>query len=557
MADAADLSLSPAPFPAEDRPLLPRRGNRALTMVFLLLACAAVVSWTGAFLLQGSAKIAPPPATLFASALIGISNLAVAATLVFLIRRAGLRMAYFWAFVIFAGSAACIGLTYLLSAFTASRAPAWLGTIMQSLTGLASVATAVALPPLAPQLLSLVQSGRVADQRKRELEQQNLELMGLTEKLQLEIRERHKLEIRDSAHIQRLQSIVDYLPMGALVVDERNVILHINRECCDILRLEEEIENLIGMDVESFLRTAQKQVRNPQKYYDDTMRFLSERRQAMDYEFQLENDRLIRRDIIPVIVDESLQGYLFLYRDITKEKREDLGKTEFMSLASHQLRTPLTTIQWAFRRLEKSLGERVTPHDARLIQEGRSGARRMSHTIDTMLAISRIEAERLSLEIAEIKLGVILNEARADLRVLYERKKLQFTIDCQPNLLFLTDPFILKEILKNLFSNAIKYTPDGGAITVQGAMESGGIAIDVKDTGYGIPEAQQKRIFQKFFRADNAADKDPDGSGLGLYLVAKLVDLLHGTIAFTSAEGRGTTFFLRFPPLFYENGPAR
>ena len=120
-------------------------------------------------------------------------------------------------------------------------------------------------------------------------------------------------------------------------------------------------------------------------------------------------------------------------------------------------------------------------------------------------------------------------------------------MDCPAHLRLHSDPTFLKEILVNLLQNAVKYTPDGGRIALSARAEGGNAVIQVKDTGYGIPPHQQKNVFQKFFRGENILGRDTSGSGLGLYLVSLMTDMLRGTIAVRSEQDKGTTFTLTLP----------
>ena len=126
------------------------------------------------------------------------------------------------------------------------------------------------------------------------------------------------------------------------------------------------------------------------------------------------------------------------------------------------------------------------------------------------------------------------------------------TVTCDDGLKIKTDPILLKEILSNLLNNAIQYTPEGGKIEVRITRTNDSIECRVQDNGLGIPKHQQDKIFEKFFRAENATIRDSNGTGLGLYLVKNLVDLLGATISFTSKENDGTTFTVVLPATFSE-----
>ena len=128
-----------------------------------------------------------------------------------------------------------------------------------------------------------------------------------------------------------------------------------------------------------------------------------------------------------------------------------------------------------------------------------------------------------------------------------QKKKLAFSIDCPKSLTCKTDASLLKAVLGNLISNAVKYTPQAGTISVRALTSEGKVRMTVEDNGCGIPHADQARVFTRFFRAENAKLMKADGTGLGLYLVQSIVKLLGGTVTFTSREKKGTMFVVELP----------
>jgi signal transduction histidine kinase len=184
----------------------------------------------------------------------------------------------------------------------------------------------------------------------------------------------------------------------------------------------------------------------------------------------------------------------------------------------------------------------------RLLKEGKNAVARMSETIDTMLQIARIESEEVRLSLSRVPLRPFLMSAIAESKE-SRGKQHPLSLDCPPGLSIRTDAKLLREILRNLLSNAMKYTAERGKISVRAEKRDGAIIIDVRDAGYGIPLEQQGKIFQKFFRGDNIVGKDTEGTGLGLHLVLLISKLLGGTISFVSREGKnsGSTFTLSLP----------
>ncbi len=248
--------------------------------------------------------------------------------------------------------------------------------------------------------------------------------------------------------------------------------------------------------------------------------------------------------VTSIVLDGKKVGIVEAFRDITKEKESDRMKTEFMSLASHQLRTPLTEIRWALSLLKReSLGE----EQMKVVKVAYEAAVHMAEIIKKMLMISRLEEDEVEPRFSNVFLLSAIEKVARLAEMRRQRKGQVLTVNCTADLCVRTDELLFTEILSNLLSNAYKYTPQGGSIRVDAKKDGEKIRIDVTDTGYGIPLAEQGRIAEKFFRASNIAKRDESGTGIGLYMVYSTAKLIGGSISFVSVENKGTTFSLVFP----------
>jgi signal transduction histidine kinase len=173
---------------------------------------------------------------------------------------------------------------------------------------------------------------------------------------------------------------------------------------------------------------------------------------------------------------------------------------------------------------------------------------RMNELIDTLLNITRIEAGGLMVNPVDVELGNLAKALITESQPAAGKKSIVLASAIPTDLPTISsDTLLLREICSNLLSNAIKYTPDGGKVTLTLTQKNKDICCTVADTGYGIPTAQQKHIFTKFFRAENISRQDVSGTGLGLYLTKALVERLGGEIWFESKENTGTTFSFTLP----------
>jgi PAS domain S-box-containing protein len=380
---------------------------------------------------------------------------------------------------------------------------------------------------------------RVRD-RTAELERSNVELAN-------QILERKRLEEKEYAHLERLKRMVDILPLGVVITDEAQSILHVNERFCALFDIQTHPSLLIGQSMDEVMRLAKRASADPLYYLNRLQRMVDSQERKLEEEVQLANGNILLRDYLPIAVHGRSRGHVFLYRDITQERRIDAAKSEFMSLASHQLRTPLTSVRWAIGRLAKLLKGRLDENEAKLIASAKDAVMHMASSIDTMLTISRIESGKVTIKREQLSLPPVLEAVMRQERASIGAKGLQMTVDCNIDSPIETDASFLTEILANLLNNAVKYTPAGGRIAIRCSKQEKMARIDVEDTGWGIPQHQQQKIFSKFFRGDNVLKMHTDGTGLGLYLAYRLVQLLEGHLSFVSQEGKGTTFTLTLP----------
>ncbi|HZE87886.1 MAG TPA: ATP-binding protein [Methylomirabilota bacterium] len=253
----------------------------------------------------------------------------------------------------------------------------------------------------------------------------------------------------------------------------------------------------------------------------------------------------------PVVLNDKIIGVIELFRDITEEKKLDQTKSEFVALASHQLRTPISAIAWFTEMLLHGDCGPLTDEQTVQLKQVYQSNKRMAVLVDELLNVSRVELGNFTVDPQPLNLvqisHTILTEELGKQKVIKNLKTKEEYAENLPSLS--ADMTIVRIIFQHLFANAIKYTPQNGTITIAIAPEgTSGLLFKISDTGYGIPKEQQGKVFSKLFRADNVKVKDTDGTGLGLYIVKSLVEETGGKIWFESDEGKGSTFFVLFPP---------
>ncbi len=255
----------------------------------------------------------------------------------------------------------------------------------------------------------------------------------------------------------------------------------------------------------------------------------------------------ITRDITAQITAEQALARQAGELSLQNERLLELDrlKDEFVALVSHELRTPLTSIIGYIDLLrDERATEMDTGHFAEVIERN---AERLLRLVGDLLFLSQMQSGKLALEVRDTDLAVIAAEAVEEVRPEAERKHIDLTLSVHPVPHLAVDPTRMAQLLGNLISNAVKFSPEDGKVEVSLAAEGNEAVLSVADTGIGIPAADRERIFERFFRTEAATQRVIPGSGLGLTISKAIVEAHQGTIAVRSDEGHGSTFTVRLP----------
>lgn len=253
-------------------------------------------------------------------------------------------------------------------------------------------------------------------------------------------------------------------------------------------------------------------------------------------------------------------GCVVVFRDVSKEREIDRAKSEFVSLASHQLRTPPTAIKWLIEILLNDKEGKFTEGQRNNLNDIGAENERMIKTINSFLNVSRIEMGKFSVTISSADINLCAQDVIKELKFQITAKKLRLKEKyTEQKFVISTDPNLLKMVIQNVLTNAINYSHEKGEISLEVSLKNKGeilggrtikknsAVLIVSDKGCGIPKEQQNKIFTKLFRANNAGKIYNDGNGLGLYISKFIIGKFDGDIWFESEENKGTTFYVTIP----------
>ena len=252
--------------------------------------------------------------------------------------------------------------------------------------------------------------------------------------------------------------------------------------------------------------------------------------------------------IAPIIVNKKVEGAIVVFRDITKEAEVDRMKTEILALTSHQLLTPTSAIKWISELLLRGDYGDLRKKQLINIQDIHDSNENMISLISSLLNISRIESGRIIVDPQPTHLNELVENIVKELKNKIEEKKQSFVLESEEDLPKINvDPKLITEVYKNLLTNAIKYTPQKGNISVTINKTKDSLISKISDNGYGIPIKDKERVFGKFYRGENISNIEKDGNGLGLYIIKQIIEVSGGKIWFESEIDKGTTFYFSLP----------
>ena len=334
-------------------------------------------------------------------------------------------------------------------------------------------------------------------------------------------------------------TITEYLADGLLVFDRNSRVVLVNAKTEELFEVKRE--KLLGKSIfelnrfPNFIPLVSLLGGGIKKFFRE--------------ELEIRENFILEITTVPMITKNYKTGTLVILHDVTKEKLTERMKSEFVTLAAHQLRTPTSAVKWSMKALlDGDLGE-LNEKQKKIIEEAYRTNDKAIKLINDLLNVAQIEEGKYLSKMTLSDIEDIINSVIDVYRQELERKKIRFEYKRPKQQIpkLMLDKEKMRIAIKNIFDNAVRYTPAGGKISVILKTSGKEIEVQIKDTGLGIPLDEQEKVFTKFFRGGNVMRVETEGSGLGLFLSKNIIEAHGGMIWFDSKEGKGSTFYFTVP----------
>ena len=353
----------------------------------------------------------------------------------------------------------------------------------------------------------------------------------------------------------RLVSILDNLEVGVVVEDEQHNIIHANEALIQIFGLNASPTEIIGQSIFEIAEKVQFLMDKSNDFLKTMDLMFEQKEKVLRQEFILTDGRIIERDYMPLSGQgiDQIAGHMWQFRDVTfyhKARQEALTaskmKSEFLANMSHEIRTPLNGVVGMIDLLKET---KLNPKQMDYVDTIKTSTNSLMEIINDILDFSKIEAGKVEIETVEFSLIEMLKDLGSLMSPTAKKKNLNFSILVAENTedLYIGDPFRIKQVLFNLVSNSLKFTSQGG-ITIkiseyyrEGILAS--LRFEVEDTGIGMNEEHQRKLFQPFTQADASTTRKFGGTGLGLSICKRIIEMMSGEIGVKSEVGHGSKFW--------------
>ena len=340
-----------------------------------------------------------------------------------------------------------------------------------------------------------------------------------------------------SQDYRRFAAVIEHMADGVLIIDRAGDVLLINPAACRLLNTNEG--DALGRSFAAVVRHHALI-----ELWQRGRRERSEQVEAVEI-----GPRLFLQAVMTPYSQAERAGFIVILQDLTQVRRLQVMRRDFISNLSHELRSPLASLQAVVETLQDGALD-DPPAAERFLQQAESEVNTMTRMVEELTELSQIESGQIRLRLAPTAVSELVAGPLERLRPQAEAAGLAPVAELPPDLPpVLVDAERVRQVMTNLLHNAIKFTPPGGQVTVRAAVDDAGrmVVIEVRDTGVGIPPADVERVFERFYKSDRARTRGRGGTGLGLAIARHIVETHGGQIWVKSKAGRGSSFFFSLP----------
>jgi two-component system phosphate regulon sensor histidine kinase PhoR len=361
----------------------------------------------------------------------------------------------------------------------------------------------------------------------------------------------HEERQRSAAANTIHDALISSIGEGVIIVDEYGHVMEANQNALDTLGyLRDE---MVGAWLGKILPSKDKEGRDIPTSERPVFRSLLTGQPTTQIISYVKKDGSllpVSSTAAPFMVKGMPRGAIIIFRDFSHEIQVERAKDEFVSLASHQLRTPLTAMMLYAQMLEECRNGDLNDEQSLYLAKIKTSTERLQSLVTDFLNISKLELGRLDIQLKETDLEELIKIELSEIQPTLKAKSAGLTFNSPAKKIpkAIVDPMLLGQAVHNLLTNAIRYTPsDNGQVEVSLGYKDNAFTICVIDNGIGIPEESKPRIFQRLYRAENAIETQEGGTGLGLYFVKKVAEAFGGGVWFESQLNKGSTFCISLP----------
>jgi signal transduction histidine kinase len=343
-----------------------------------------------------------------------------------------------------------------------------------------------------------------------------------------------------------LRAVLDSTVDGILLSDIEGNVQLANRPIVEMTR---DLGMTFEGSVTDRLLSVSHRMQDPDDFRDAMLHLATNPDEATFNEFEEVQTGRVFQGWTSVVRDDNgaFLGRIWTMRDVTRQRELDRLKDEFVATVSHELRTPLTSMMGFLQMIREGEAGDLTPEQDRFLSIVYRSSERLQRLVGDLLFVARLDASGIQLQTQDVRLDEVMHEALESVSAHARTRELDIVQEIHEVPPIEADRERLAQLVGNLLSNAVKFTPAGGTITARTFSQNGSVVAEIQDTGIGIPDGEQERLFQRFFRSSTATAQAIPGTGLGLVISKAIAESHGGTITVRSRPGDGSCFRVELP----------